>query len=62
MPILPPFGCQMEGMYMRGKNGNDRIDASIKDTQTVYKMFGSDVCPEATVTVSGSIYLERMKK
>ena len=62
MPLLPPFGALMEGMYIREKNGNDRIEASINDTQPLYKMFGSDVCPKAIVTIKGNIYLERMKK
>ncbi|HCC70567.1 MAG TPA: hypothetical protein DEQ09_05380 [Bacteroidales bacterium] len=62
MPILTPFGAQMEGMYTRDENGNDRIDASINDTNRIYKTFGSGICPEATVTVKGSIYLERRKE
>lgn len=61
MPILPPFGTQMEGLYTRDENGNDRIDVSINDTQPLYKTFGSGVCPEAAVTVKGNIYLERRK-
>ncbi|MBN1388382.1 MAG: hypothetical protein JW965_08055 [Bacteroidales bacterium] len=62
MPLILPFGAEMEGIYTRDENGNDRIDASINETKSLYKMFGSGICPEATVTVSGSIYLERMKK
>jgi len=62
MPILPPFGCQMEGIYIMGQNGNDRIDVSINDTKQVYKEFGSGTCPKATLTVKGSIYLERISK
>jgi hypothetical protein len=62
MKLITPLTVEMESQYTRDENGNDRIDASINDKTNIYKMFGSGICPEATVTVSGSIYLERMKK
>jgi len=61
MPIIPPFGTEMEGVYTRDENGNDRIDASINDTQPLYKTFGSGICPEGTITITGNITLERNK-
>ena len=62
VPTIAPFGAEMEGSYIKGKNGNDRIDASINETKPVYRGFGAGTCPEATLTIKGSIYLERMKK
>lgn len=60
MPLIQPFAAEMEGDYTRSPNGNDRIELSINETKPYHPDFGSGTsCPEGTITVSGSITMER---
>lgn len=61
MPLLLPFGAEMKGEYTRGRNGNDRIEATITETKPYRATFGSGTCPEGTITINGSITLERSR-
>jgi hypothetical protein len=59
MPLMLPVSAEMKGTYTRGKNGNDRIYASVDDVQPFHAPFKSDICPEETVIIKGNITLER---
>jgi len=61
MPLALPLGAEMKGLYTRDDKGNDRIEASINDSQPYHVLFGSDTCPEGTMTITGNITLERHK-
>ena len=62
MPLILPFGAEMKGEYTRGRDGNDRIEATIEETKPFSAMFGSGTsCPEGTITIKGNITLERNK-
>jgi len=61
LPLMPPVSAEMKGSYTLGKNGNDRIDASIDDLQPYHATFGSDICPDGTIIIKGTILLERNK-
>ena len=63
MPLILPFGAEMKGEYTRGRDGNDRIEATIEETKPFSATFGSGTsCPEGTITVNGNITLERNKE
>jgi hypothetical protein len=62
MPLALPLGAEMKGLYTRDDKGNDRIEASIKDSQPYYVTFGSGICPEGIMTITGNITLERHKE
>lgn len=63
MPLLLPIGAEMKGEYTRGRNGNDHIVATINETKPFSPTFGSgSSCPEGTITVNGTITLERHKE
>ncbi len=63
MPLMLPIGAKMKGEYTRGRNGNDRIELSIKETMPYHPTFGSGTsCPEGTITVNGNITLERRRE
>lgn len=59
MPLMLPVSTEMKGYYMRGKDGNDRIEATIEDSKPFHATFGSGTCPEGIITIKGSINLER---
>ncbi len=62
VPLILPFGAEMKGEYTRGRDGNDRIEATIEETRPFSSTFGSGTsCPEGKITVNGNITLERNK-
>jgi hypothetical protein len=62
VPLILPFGAEMKGEYTSGRDGNDRIEATIEETKPFSAMFGSGTsCPEGTITIKGNITLERNK-
>ena len=61
MPLVVPLGFEMKGQYTRDDKGNDRIEASINDSKPYHATFGSGICPEGTITITGNITLERNK-
>jgi hypothetical protein len=62
VPLILPFGAEMKGEYTSGRDGNDRIEATIEETKPFSPTFGSGTsCPEGTITVNGNITLERKK-
>ena len=62
MPLALPLGAEMKGLYTKDDKGNDRIEASINDSQPYYVLFGSGTCPEGTMTITDNITLERRKE
>jgi hypothetical protein len=62
MPLALPLGAEMNGLYTRDDKGNDRIEASIKDSEPYHVTFGSGICPEGIMTITGNITLERHKE
>jgi hypothetical protein len=63
VPLILPFSAEMKGEYTRGRDGNDRIEATIEETKPFSPTFGSGTsCPEGTITVNGNITLERKKE
>jgi hypothetical protein len=62
MPLVLPLGAEMKGLYIRDDKGNDRIEASINDSQPYNVLFGSGTCPEGTMIITGNITLERHKE
>ncbi|MEZ5000662.1 MAG: hypothetical protein R2727_08485 [Bacteroidales bacterium] len=61
MPLVVPLAAEMKGRYTKDERGNDRIEATINDSKPYYATFGSGICPEGTITITGNITLERKK-
>ena len=62
LSIAHPMAAELKGTYIRGKDGRDTITATVDMTETSYDIFGSGICPDATITIKGQINLERLRK
>ncbi len=60
--IAQPIGVEMRGTYIKGKDGNDIINASVNIMETTRSKIFTGKCPDATVKISGQINLERKRK
>jgi hypothetical protein len=61
MQLLTPVSAEMKGNYSSDDKGNDRIEASINDDKPFQTTFGSGICPDGIIIITGSITLERKK-
>ena len=59
MPLILPIGAELTGEYIKDKDGRDRIEASVNITEPTHPTFGSDLCPEGEISITGSITLKR---
>ena len=62
MPLVAPLGAEFKGSFTRGDKGQDKIKASILETETSRGNFYSDKCPEKIITIKGEVILERNKE
>ena len=60
--IAQPIGVEMRGTYIKGKDDNDIINASVNIMETTRSKVFTGKCPDATVKISGQINLKRQRK